>query len=127
MPSSASNPDQKAVESAVVTKAVTRTSNILGLSNRQLAGILGLSEPTISRMQNGQYGLKPGDKAFELGLLLVRLFRSLDAIVGGDEAVARSWLRGFNSVLDGRPIDRLDTITGLVEILGYLDARRARI
>ena len=36
------------------------------------------------------------DKSFELALLFIRLFRSLDAIVGGDEAVARAWLRNEN-------------------------------
>ena len=43
-------------------------------------------------MKKGDYALQAGSKPFELGVLFVRLFRSLDAIVGGDEAVASAWL-----------------------------------
>ena len=69
-------------EAGVVTRAVTRAAARLTLSNRTLARILGVSEATVSRMGAGAYLLKPGDKAFELALLFLRLFRSLDAIAG---------------------------------------------
>src|SRR5687767_1743790 len=80
-------------EAAVATKAVLRAAGRLGLSNKALAKIIGVSEATVSRMGAGSYQLAPGDKPFELALLVVRLFRSLDAITGGDEAVAAAWLR----------------------------------
>ena len=57
----------------------------------------------------------------------MRVFRSLDAIVGGEEAVAATWLRQANSALGGKPIDSLKTVTGLTATLAYLDARRALV
>src|SRR3954468_22037860 len=81
---------------AVATKAVLRAASRLGLSNKQLGRILGLSEATVSRMGSGAYTLSHGDKSFELALLLIRLFRALDAVTGGDEAVAAAWLRHDN-------------------------------
>jgi hypothetical protein len=57
--------------------------------------------------------------------LFIRLYRSLDAIVGGDGAVARSWLRNDNTVLGGKPVDLMRTIAGLMDVIAYLDARRA--
>ncbi len=60
-------------------------------------------------------------------MLFVRLFRSLDAIVGGDEAVARSWLANPNLALDGRPIEKIRTVVGLIEDIAYFDARRALV
>jgi Protein of unknown function (DUF2384) len=57
----------------------------------------------------------------------VRLYRSLDAIVGGDQKVARSWLNNKNIVWRDAPINVIQTVTGLVDVINYLDTRRARI
>ena len=78
-------------------------------------------------MRSGRYQLEPGSKPFELALLFVRLFRSLDAIVGGDDKVARAWLQNDNRTLAGAPAQKIRTISGLVDVLAYLDARRALV
>lgn len=112
-------------KAAVVTKAVLRSAERLGLSNRVLGRIIGLSEASVSRMARGNFELGEGEKPYELALLFIRLFRSLDAIVGGDEATARAWLRNENLALGGSPIAMIETVPGLVNVLAYLDARRA--
>lgn len=109
----------------VLTKAALRAAERLGLSGRQLAGIVGVSEATVSRWKRGDRPLEPGSKPFELAALLVRVFRSLDAITGGDEAVARRWLVAPNMALAARPLDLMAQVQGLVDVLTYLDARRA--
>jgi len=83
----------RAPEAAVITKAAVNAADRLGLNARTLSAVLGVSEATVSRMKRQDYLLERGSKSFELAILLVRLFRSLDAIVGGDETVARQWLR----------------------------------
>jgi len=110
---------------SVLTKAVLRASTRLGLSARVLSSVIGLSEATISRMKRGDYVLEENSKAFELAALLVRGFRSLDAITGGDEAVAKAWMKNPNTVLGGRPIEKIATVAGLADVIAYLDARRA--
>ena len=112
-------------EGAVATKATLRAAERLGLSNKVLAAVVGVSEATVSRMGAGTYQLSPGDKSFELGLLFVRLFRSLDAIVDGDEAVAAAWLRTQNLSLRQTPLALIQTVAGLVHVIGYLDTRRS--
>ena len=82
----------------VLTKAVLGAADKLGVPASALAEVLGLSAATISRMKSGDYRLNPERKEFELGVLFVRLFRSLDAIVGGEEGVAQAWLANPNSV-----------------------------
>ena len=114
-------------KSGVVTKAVVRAAERLDVSNRSLGRIVGLSEASVSRMSRRAFELAPGDKSFELGLLFIRLFRSLDAIVGGDEAVARQWLRNPNTALGDTPLALIETVPGLVNVLAYLDARRALV
>ena len=110
---------------AVLTKAALRAADRLGLSGRQLADIVGVSEATVSRWKRGDSLLEPGSKPFELAALLVRTFRSLDAITGGDEAVARRWLAAPNTALAARPVERIAQVQGLVDVTTYLDARRA--
>lgn len=112
-------------EAAVMTKATVNAAERLGISARTLSAVLGLSEATVSRMKRQDYLLERGSKSFELAILLVRLFRSLDAIVGGDEAIARQWLRNANTALGATPLEKIVSISGLTDVLAYLDARRA--
>jgi hypothetical protein len=114
-------------EGAVVTKAVLRAASRLGFANKALARILGISEASISRMGSGSYVLAPGDKSFEIAILFLRLFRALDAILAGDEAAARAWLRHENAALGGPPAILLQSLSGLVNVVAYLDARRALV
>jgi hypothetical protein len=95
------------------------------MTNKAFATVVGLSEATVSRMRAGGYLLQPGQKAFELALLFVRLYRSLDAIVGGDDAVASAWLRSRNTLLNDQPLALIQTVPGLMNVIHYLDARRA--
>jgi hypothetical protein len=117
--------DTDAADGAVVTRAAIRAAERLGVSNRTLSRILGLSEASISRMGSGAYTLAPRDKSFELALLFVRCFRALDAIVAGDESAARRWLDHDNAALGGSPVHLMQSIPGLVSVLDYLDSRRA--
>jgi transposase-like protein len=113
-----------AQEAAVLTKAVIAAADQLGVSARSLSSILGVSEATVSRMRRSDFMLERGSKPFELGVLFVRLFRSLDAIVGGDRSVAKAWIRNANVALDGSPLEKIVTIAGLVDVIAYLDSRR---
>jgi len=90
-----------------------------------LAKILGVSGPTISRMRKGSYVLEPEQKAFELAVMFVRLYRSLDGIVAGDDGVAADWLKNSNTALDGVPLDIVQSVSGLTNVIQYLDSRRA--
>lgn len=120
-------PKPRPSEVAVVTKAVLRAAQALDVPAKALAGIIGVSEATASRMKSGGFALERESKPFELAVLFIRLFRSLDAIAGGDEAVARAWLRNPNAALGAVPLDHIRTVSGLVDVIAYLDARRALV
>lgn len=110
----------------VLTKAVRSAADRLGLRNRRLAEVLGTSEASVSRLSRGRT-IDPGSKEGELALLFLRLFRSLDALVGGDEAAARAWLAAENAHLGGVPAERMRRVEGLVDVVQYLDAVRGRL
>ncbi len=119
--------DSKPEPRRVLTGAVLRASALLEITQSSLAQILGLSPSTVSRMANGTYTLDDQKKEWELGALFVRLFRSLDAVIGSNDAAARSWLNGENHGLVGRPIDLIQSTEGLVRVVQYLDCARGRI
>ncbi len=112
-------------EAAVLTKAALRAAEQLGMTNKSLANVIGVSEATVSRMRSGDYTLQRGQKPFELAILFVRFYRSLDAIVGGDQGVASAWLKNRNTALDSEPLTLIQTVPGLMNAIHYLDARRA--
>ena len=110
---------------AVLTKAVLRAAELLGLSSRALARILGVSEASVSRLVSGSRTIDPVSKEGELALLLVRVYRSLDALVGADAAQRRAWMGSHNRALNGRPIELIERAQGLTAVVAYLDAMRA--
>jgi Protein of unknown function (DUF2384) len=114
-------------EGVVVTKAALRAATLLGISNKALARIVGVSEATVSRMGSGTYTLRPDEKPFELAVLFIRFYRALDAIVHGDDQVARAWLIHDNAALGDAPLTMIQSLPGLVHAVAYLDARRALV
>lgn len=110
----------------MLTRALLSAARRLGLRNRDLAAILGASEASVSRLQRGRT-VDPGSKEGELGLLFLRLYRSLDALVGGDDARAKEWLHAQNDHVGGIPAARIRSVEGLVDVVQYLDAMRGRL
>lgn len=111
----------------VLTTAVTRIAEFWRLSNAKLGAVLGVSPATASRLRSGQSTLDPASKAFEAGQFLLRLFRGLDALLGSDDEAARRWLATDNLDLGSKPIERIDTMKGLIEVCDYVDFYRARV
>jgi hypothetical protein len=112
---------------AVLSHAALRAARFLEIAQADLARVIGVSEATVSRMARGQKCLEPHSKPWQLAGLFVRLFRSLDAIVGSDDTAARAWLRSPNLALGGVPLDLIRDPAGLVHTVDYLDSARARI
>lgn len=112
---------------ATVAKALLRAADLLGLTAKDLAAVIGVSEATLSRLKRSPGTARLSGKAYELALLFIRLYRSLDAITGGDDHASRRWLQAENLALGAAPAHRIRTVDGLTHVLAYLDARRARL
>ena len=110
----------------VLAKATLAAAARLGIRNKLLGQIIGTSEASVSRLRLGR-GLDPSRKEGEIALVFLRLYRSLDALVGGDDVKARNWLHSANDHVGGVPADRIRTVEGLVDVVQYLDAMRGRL
>ncbi len=115
-----------ASKQAVLTKAVRRAAGLLELSQQELAAILHVSAATASRLMNGHSALAPESADGQLALLFLRVFRSLDTLVGGSAPKAGEWLRAHNRHLGAVPLERLRAPEGLVHVAEYLDAMRGK-
>ncbi|MEO8506568.1 MAG: antitoxin Xre/MbcA/ParS toxin-binding domain-containing protein [Betaproteobacteria bacterium] len=116
-----------ASDATVLSRAVVRAARLLGLPQRGVAAVLGVSEATASRLFAGKYLLaREHAKEWELAVLFVRMFRSLDALWGHEES-ARQWLGSPNLALGGRPAELMHSVEGMVRVVAYLDAARGRL
>ena len=112
---------------AVLGKAVARAAHALALSQAEIGAILGTSAASVSRTFAGGRGMDPESAEGRHALLFVRVFRSLDALVGGDAEKARLWLRSPNRHLGAEPLALLLRTQGLVHVAEYLDAMRGTL
>lgn len=120
-------PDTLENRKLVLTKALITMAAILQLSQKDLSEIIGLSTATFSRIfKSSNAFINPETKEGQLALLLLRFYRSLDALFGGNPNQCRLWLRSHNKHLNGIPIDLIKSIEGLVFVIQYLDAMRGK-
>lgn len=114
--------------SRVLSTAVVEAAQRLGLRSTELNTIIGTSQPSASRLLNGKFFIAEGSKTWELAAHLLRLYRSLSSLVGGNDELARSWLKSANHAFDDRPpLEVVKRIDGLLHVCAYLDSHRALV
>jgi uncharacterized protein (DUF2384 family) len=112
----------------VLTSATLQAADLLEIKQAMLARLLGISTTQITRMRQGSYQLDENSKAWELAALFVRLYRALDSITVNSFDEARAWLNSRNRGLNGeKPAALITSAAGLVRVVDYLDAARARV
>lgn len=112
--------------SDILSQAVAETAQHLAIGPSELAPILGISQPSASRLLRGEFFIKEGTSEWQLSALFVRLYRGLFSIVGNSDELARNWLTSANRAFgDRHPIDVIKSISGLVLACDYIDSHRA--
>ncbi|MDF1677317.1 MAG: DUF2384 domain-containing protein [Legionellaceae bacterium] len=110
-----------------LTKALLRMADFWKLSGKDLSEIIGISESSATRLHQGKKFISPNTKEGELAILLLRIYRSLNALVGNHHDKAFAWLHSHNTYFNNQPIHALKTVQGLVFVLNYLDAIRGKL
>ncbi len=109
-------------QSALLKKATINAAAALGLRQQDLATVIGRDRAFFNRSA----GIDPQSKTGELALLLVRAYRSLYALLGGDESNMKAWMASDNQGTGGVPAEQVATIVGLTRVVAYLDAMRGQ-
>ena len=105
----------------VLAKALLNAGKSLGLTQDEVGAVIGRDRSAFSR------GIEPETKAGELALMLIRCYRSLYAMVGGDDETMKHWMRTPNNYFDDVPASQIKSISGLVAVVDYLDAIRGKV
>ncbi len=107
---------------AVLGEALLGTGKALGLTQADLGQVVGKDRSAVSRGR-----IDPQSKAGELALLLIRCYRALYVLVGGDPAQMRHWMHTPNLHLGGVPAEQVKTVSGLAGVVEYLDGMRGKL
>lgn len=107
---------------AVLTQALLNAGDYLGLTKAELGAAIGKERTFFSRGK-----VAPESKTGELALMLIRCYRSLYALVGGDRAQMQHWMHTPNNHIGGVPAEQVKSVQGLVRVMEYLDAIRGKI
>jgi len=110
---------------AVLAKALLNAAREAGVKQGELAEIIGVSATQISRIKKERH-LNPESKSGELALLFIRICRALHALSGGDRDWIRHFLRTRNSIIAGIPLEQMQSVQGLVNVLTFVDAIRGK-
>jgi hypothetical protein len=105
----------------VLASALVNAGKELGLTQADLGAVIGRDRTALSRGQ-----LDPASKSGELALLLIRAYRALFALVGGDRDAMRHWMHTENLHTGGVPSEQVRSVQGLSRVVEYLDAIRGR-
>lgn len=108
-------------DAAVLAKAFLNAGKAMGLSQAELGEVVGRDRTSLRR------GLVPASKSGELALLLLRVYRSLYVLVGGDPDDVRHWMNVHNLHTGGVPREQVKSVQGLTRVLEYLDAMRGKL
>lgn len=111
----------------VLTKAICNLSKFYSFTGKELSDIIGISESSATRLNQGKKLISPHTKEGEIALLLVRIYRSLNAMLGNNHEKAKAWLNSKNRYFQNKPIEEMKTIPGLISVLNYLDAMRGKL
>ncbi len=107
---------------SVLSEALANAGKHLGMSQADLGAVVGKDRTAISRGR-----IDPASKAGELALLLIRCYRALFVLVGGDPQHMRHWMQTENRHTGGVPAEQVKTVQGLATVLEYLDAMRGKL
>ncbi|AKJ94354.1 XRE family transcriptional regulator [Thioalkalivibrio versutus] len=106
----------------VLREALVNAGKALGLTQAELGEVIGRGRTDISRGN-----VDPASKPGELALLLIRCYRALYVLTGGDASAMKHWMQTHNHHIGGVPAEQIRTVQGLVGVLEYLDAIRGKL
>ncbi len=120
------NAQVQARPNQVLATAVLKLKDMLKISSDDLGKIIGVHRNTITRFLK-KADIDPNSKEGELSLLLIRIYRSLYALNGGNIGAIRHWLTTNNRHIQGVPLECMKSVLGLSKVVNYLDAIRGKI
>ena len=109
-------------QTRVLTKALLNAAKEMDISTAYLEKIIGKDRNAFA-----QTGISPESKSGELALMLIRCYRNLYVLVGGNSEYIQHWMHTQNKSTQGIPSEQILRVEGLVRVTKYLDVMREKI
>lgn len=104
----------------LLTPRVLQVSDSIGLYGAELARILHLQCKDISAMVAVRKKLDPDEKAWDLAIQLIELYKNLYRLKQGNDVAIYHWLRRNNSSLKGIPLLLIIDNNKLTQVEEYI-------
>jgi hypothetical protein len=102
-------------------RSTLNAGEYLGLKRGEIAEIVGRDRSSIQRK-----GIDAESKSGEFSLLLIRIYRSLYALFGGNQVNIKHFIDTHNRGTGGVPREQMRSAVGIVTVCQYLDAMRGK-
>ena len=114
-------------DAELITTAYLEAGRELGMTLSKLARVIGVSDSAMKNYSRGSSVIN-SSKDQELSLGLIRAYRALFAILGGNREQMQHWLRTPNHHFgEMAPAELVENYQGLAQVNVYLDAMRGRL
>ncbi|MBF4455070.1 DUF2384 domain-containing protein [Acinetobacter sp. SK-43] len=120
------NITQSNVEAKVLAQAFLNAADQLGLKQSQVASVIGVHHSSMSRLKADPI-LDPTSKQGEMALLLIRMYRAIYVLTGGDSEWIHYFMNSYNDMTRGVPIEQVQSDSGLVLVLHFVGTIRGEI
>jgi len=111
---------QQIDRSRVLAKAAWKAAEQLGLKPEQFLRILHLEgiDGKFSELQT----LDPNSQSGEIAIIVIRIYRAVYSLNGGDIKWMHHFLNSPNSLTGGVPIEQMESMNGLLSVLKAVEA-----
>ena len=105
-------------ENHVIAVALEKLKEQMDISNEDLGKIIGVHRNNVTRLLKKEE-IDPKSKNGELSLLLIRVYRYLFTLNGGNREAMKHWLTTNNHHIQGIPLEAMKTVLGLSRVVNY--------
>ncbi|TNC80801.1 MAG: XRE family transcriptional regulator [Oleiphilus sp.] len=117
---------KSATESEVLGDSLMRSIELMGIRKQDCEQIIGVSKTGMRNIM--LRGVDPESKTGELCMYLVRVYRALYSLVGGNKKQMKHWLHTPNKAFgSAEPVAHMKRVEGLLEVLRYCDGMRGKV
>lgn len=117
----------RADDRKLLTAAIMKVAVLWGMTDDKLGAALSLPSSTIKQLRLEEAELDQASDGFENAQHLLRLARSLGAMLGSDESATRTWFSTYNVNLAARPIDLIENGGGLSAVGQHVEGHLNRV
>lgn len=104
-----------------MTTASWKAAQQLGLKPEQFVRILHL-ECVDMDLSDSSLMLDPNSKQVEIALILIRIYRAVYSLNGGDIKWMHHFLNSPNLLTGGIPMEQLESMSGLLSVLNTVES-----